>query len=133
MPGIIDDIQVNTVETKLIRRNLDEYNPGQENQKLTNIEDDVLANKNNQSTVVSKVMKLKLKPPTRKDMKITRRKNSVMAKVPDKNQIKITTMFIKPTQRNYKRTSWAALESNSLLSWNFGSEKFLGRKKFWVQ
>ena len=27
LPGIIDDIQVNTVETKLIRRNLDEDNP----------------------------------------------------------------------------------------------------------
>ena len=30
-------------------------------------------------------------------------------------------------------TSWAALESNSLLSWNFLSKKFLGPKEFWVQ
>ena len=31
------------------------------------------------------------------------------------------------------KTSWAALESNSLLSWNFWSEKFLGPKNVWVQ
>ena len=32
-----------------------------------------------------------------------------------------------------KLTSWAALESNSLLSWNFGSKKIFGPKKIWVQ
>ena len=30
-------------------------------------------------------------------------------------------------------TSWAALESNSLFSWNFGSTKIVGQKQFWVQ
>ena len=107
LPGIIDDIQVNTVETKLIRRNLDEDNPttishlnkdnhshlnednpGQENQKLPDIEDDVLANKNNESTVVSKVMKLKLKPSTRKDMKITRRRNKTWSSVSNSSLVR---------------------------------------------
>ena len=53
-------------------------------------------------------------------------------------------------QTKLNQTSWAALESNSLLSWNFGSKKsfrakrilgpkifgskqILGSKKFWVQ
>ena len=148
LPGIIDDIQVNTVETKLIRRNLDEDNPttishlnkdnhshlnednpGQENQKLPDIEDDILANKNNESTVVFKVMKLKLKPSTRKDMKITRRRNSVMAKVPDKNQIKITTMF-KPTQRNDKMKECSVESERDNDRRNSLSEPNLKRPRF---
>ena len=140
--------QVNTVETKLIRRNLDEDNPttishlnkdnhshlnednhGQENQKLPDIEDDILANKNNESTVVFKVMKLKLKPSTRKDMKITRRRNSVMANVPDKNQIKITTMF-KPTQRNDKMKECSVESERDNDRSNSLSESNLKRPRF---
>ena len=39
---------------------------------------------------------LTIKPPTRQQMKITRRRNSVVAAPPDKNQRKITSMFGPP-------------------------------------
>ena len=42
---------------------------------------------------------MKIKPPTKNQMKIKRRKNSVLEITPDRNQRRITSMF-GPTQKN---------------------------------
>ena len=53
-----------------------------------------MSNKRKHNSEITKDIKLiTIKPPTKEQMKITRRKNSVVETTPDKNQRRITSMF----------------------------------------